>query len=349
VVAALVVVALVVGGAGGWALRTVLAPAPDVLGKASYTVAEAKDGTVGQEFQLATTATWKRSSSVPNRSSGTVTSIELTGGERVASGDVLYRVDLRPVVAVEGKVPAFRDIGSGDAGADVEQLQELLVAKGYLHVDPDGKAGASTVGAIKAWQHDLGVKADGVARLGDVVFVPRLPSSLSLEGITVGSQIGSGTGSVGILGAVPDFTISITQDQAAMIPEGTRVDITHGKETWKAKVDHVDDNGDSLATAVLAPVGDDPICGSDCGRIPVKPAASLDSDVVVVPKTSGVVVPTSALTTADDGGTVVVTDAGTVLPVKVTASAKGSSVDEGVTAGTHVRTPGVLPDAGGAA
>ncbi len=51
----------------------------------------------------------------------------------------------------------------GDSGQQVSQLQEALVQLGYLSGKPDGKYGAKTEEAVKAFQKANGLKVDGLA------------------------------------------------------------------------------------------------------------------------------------------------------------------------------------------
>lgn len=52
---------------------------------------------------------------------------------------------------------------TGDSGTDVKQLQENLIQLGYMSGTPDGKYGAKTTGAVKAFQKNNGLKEDGTA------------------------------------------------------------------------------------------------------------------------------------------------------------------------------------------
>ena len=52
---------------------------------------------------------------------------------------------------------------SGDAGDNVSQLQEQLISLGYLSGKPDGTYGEKTVAAVKAFQKNNGLSADGTA------------------------------------------------------------------------------------------------------------------------------------------------------------------------------------------
>jgi len=46
-------------------------------------------------------------------------------GARLTAGDVLASVSGRPVFLLEGRMPAFRDLGPGMSGRDVVQLTEV--------------------------------------------------------------------------------------------------------------------------------------------------------------------------------------------------------------------------------
>lgn len=52
--------------------------------------------------------------------------IPVETGDDVKAGTVLLEVSGRPMIALEGAVPAYRDLQEGDTGPDVEQLQLAL-------------------------------------------------------------------------------------------------------------------------------------------------------------------------------------------------------------------------------
>ena len=56
----------------------------------------------------------------------------------------------------------FRTMKNGSAGSDVLELQERLVELGYYSMTPDGKFGNGTESAVKSFQKDKNIKADGV-------------------------------------------------------------------------------------------------------------------------------------------------------------------------------------------
>ncbi|WP_433831239.1 peptidoglycan-binding protein [Actinoplanes sp. CA-015351] len=70
-------------------------------------------------------------------------------GDLVEAGTVLAEISGRPVIALGGLVPPYRDIHTGMKGSDVEQLQSALGDLGYRISDQDGVFGASTERAIR--------------------------------------------------------------------------------------------------------------------------------------------------------------------------------------------------------
>ena len=54
-------------------------------------------------------------------------------------------------------------LSKGDRGYDVKQLQKRLAAHGYFHANYTGYYGTLTKHAVKAFQEDCGLSADGIA------------------------------------------------------------------------------------------------------------------------------------------------------------------------------------------
>lgn len=336
---------------GGWALRTLLTPPGDVLEAPAYTLVTARDGTVGHSLRLNTSVTWSAETVVANQATGTVTTVALDNGSEVRPGQAVYTVDLRPVVVAAGKVPMFRDLRAGDRGADVRQLQELLEATGYAVGELDGRFGVSLDSAVRAWQRDIGVGADGVVRRGDVVFVPALPARLALDPeIVVGRQLSGGEVAVRVLPDDPVFTIALPDNQARLVLVGMPVEILRDdRDPWRAEISELRQEPEGAAIlAVLVAAGSDQICRDECGEIPLVGETLLSSLVHVVPEESGVTIPAAALVTTAAGQTAVVLPSGELRPVEVLASATGMAVVDGIEVGEQVRTPGELPDGVGA-
>jgi hypothetical protein len=80
-------------------------------------------------------------------------------GGRVWPGHVIAEIDGRPIVALRGSLPAYRDLHEGDSGPDVAQLQAALIRLGYPDFDPSGFFGLSTADALGLLYHQLGYSA----------------------------------------------------------------------------------------------------------------------------------------------------------------------------------------------
>jgi peptidoglycan hydrolase-like protein with peptidoglycan-binding domain len=340
-----IVLAAVVVGAAGWAAATVLRPADDPLDATAFTYVTVEPGSVGSSINLNTVAEWTPTPVGSNQAAGVVTGAAVQPGDQVSQGSVLYTVNLHPVVVAQGEVPAFRAIGLDAQGADVAQLQGMLQSLGLYNGAVDGKAGSGTVQAIKAWQKSLGVPQTGTAELGDVIFVPSLPTRVSLDSkvIARGKSVSGGEEVLLGLPSAPTFVLPVTEAQAGMIPTGTQVQVTSPDGSiWDAvSTDQVADAETQTITVGLAGPDGGVICGDSCGLVPVTGEAMLSSVIVTVPTAGGLVVPSAALVTDAGGEVAVVDEAGARLPVTVVTSARGMSVVEGVEGGTRVRVPAV--------
>jgi peptidoglycan hydrolase-like protein with peptidoglycan-binding domain len=334
-------VVLLVGAGIGWAGATVLTPARDVLDSTAFTYVEVVPGEVGSSINLNTVAEWTPIPVGSNQAAGTVTTVRVAPGDEVKQGSVLYTVNLRPVVIAEGAVPSFRAMANGVRGADVKQLQAMLKARGLYGGAVDGGFGYLTGQAVRAWQKSLGVEADGAVQPGDIVFVPSLPTRVALDAEVIkrGAMVSGGEPVVKGLPPEPAFTVPVTDTQAALMPNGTRVEIANGELTWEGYV--VDQKSDPQAgtTVILAGKDGASICGEECGTIPVTGQTLLLSKIVTVETVSGLVVPSAALLSSADGAVSVVDEEGESHPVTVKTSARGMSVVEGVSAGLRVRVP----------
>lgn len=336
---------LAVGAAGGWAASVVFDPGPDVPVTADYTVVEVVEGEVGQELQLITSASWPRQPAGMARAAGTVTSIAVDGTAVTAPGDVLYTVDLRPVVAGRGPVPAFRDLAEGIRGPDVSQLQGLLLETGYLRAEPDGVFGAGTMQAVRAWQRDLGVGVDGVVRAGDIIFFPALPTRLVPESqvLAVGGVLAGGEVTLQAVSGEPVFEMRVTEEQSGRIQSGALVLVqAPDGSQWEAIVtqDPRPTSDDGVVSVPLAAAdGEGAVCATACDAVPVAAASQLPSTVVTVPVERGLTLPAAAVQVDASGGSFVVDATGARRPLTVRTGVAGTVLVEGVEAGQRVRVP----------
>jgi hypothetical protein len=147
--------------------------------------AEVQEGPLSATVSQAGTLTYRaRPDGAPylvvGQASGVYTTLPRPGDE-VACGDVLYRVDDRPVVLLCGAVPAYRGLRVGDTGRDVRQLNRDLGVRGG-----DDAFTAQTQAAVQALQRRTGAPPTGALAVGDVVFLPE-----AVRIAKVGGQVGA--------------------------------------------------------------------------------------------------------------------------------------------------------------
>ncbi|WP_328748460.1 peptidoglycan-binding protein [Streptomyces sp. NBC_00285] len=105
--------------------------------------------------------------------SAVVTKAPKSVGTEIKAGQVLVEVSGRPVFALKGQVPVYRDLKPGSTGDDVAQLQSALAALGHgTGSDAEGTFGGGTKSALTAFYASIGynpvsAEADGTATVQD--------------------------------------------------------------------------------------------------------------------------------------------------------------------------------------
>ncbi|MET9463424.1 peptidoglycan-binding domain-containing protein [Streptomyces sp. NPDC006544] len=86
-----------------------------------------------------------------------VTKLPLKAGDPVRAGQLLAEVSGRPVFALHGGLPMYRDLKPGATGDDVAQLQQALRELGHdTGADATGVFGSGTKAALAARYHAVG-------------------------------------------------------------------------------------------------------------------------------------------------------------------------------------------------
>ena len=88
-----------------------------------------------------------------------VTGVPVKAGGQVVEGQAVVEVSGRPMLAIAGTVPVYRDLRPGLSGKDVAQLQAALGRLGFSGVETDGVFGPGTKAAVAGWYERLGYKA----------------------------------------------------------------------------------------------------------------------------------------------------------------------------------------------
>lgn len=325
--AALVVAVLV----AWWSASTLAAPAagdqPTEKPPPTYTVAQ---GEVGVSVPAQGTVAFAEGPSGVAGKSGTLTTIEVDPKTPIRAGDVLFTVDMRPVVAAQGTIPAYRELSYGAKGPDVAQLRR------FLGLDPGEEFDWTTHYAVAAWREEAGLPVDGVVRRGDIVFFPSLPArGRTTEDSRVGASVTAGQAVVTTVRERPAILVSaelgggqLTAGMTARVQAGER-------EVTGVLAGPIRDDG-LLAFTVETERGR-PACDRRCAAtqsIVGEPSVAVEIDLM--PRKSGLVVPDSALAVQPDGTSSVLEHGGEAVPVEVVASGQGLSVVEGVAEGTVI-------------
>lgn len=341
-----------VGAVGFWAGGVALeSPEDPLVGSDEPVTFVVVEQTLGRSLRFAAVGEWSRSSLARAGRGGVVTSVDVADGSEVVAGDVLYTVDLFPVVVAEGSVPAFREMRRGMEGADVAQLQAMLASLGFTDVEPDGVFGGGTVAAVRAWEDSLGVDDDGVVALGDVVFVAGLPVRVAAnEGLMVGASLSGGEVVLSRLSEAPEMVVPLSVEQRNLVPLSGEVLVTYPGGIWEAVISEAvesrDQGPDSLDLVLEAP-GGGPVCGTECVEwVGLSGRTDFGAEIVVVPETTGPVVPTAALVTDPGGGVSVTLVSGESVPVEVVESTDALAVVSGIEVGDVVLLPFGDPSAG---
>lgn len=161
-------------------------------------------------------------------------------------GQVLYRVDGKPVVLLYGSTPAYRALAEGASaadvtGRDVRQLNHDLVALGYVDgSDVDwawNEFSWATRAGIEKLQEHLGVEQTGTLGLGDYVFLPsaaRVTSRAAKLGGPSSGQVLTASSTT------RQVTVHLEADRQSEVKVGDRVQITlPNNQTTQGRVSSV--------------------------------------------------------------------------------------------------------------
>jgi multidrug efflux pump subunit AcrA (membrane-fusion protein) len=87
---------------------------------------------------------------------GQVSSVLVDDGDTIEAGDVIFALDGRAAVAVDGEFSFFRQLDVGSQGPDVAQLERILVDQGYQVGLVDELFTEETRAGLSQWQRDRG-------------------------------------------------------------------------------------------------------------------------------------------------------------------------------------------------
>jgi hypothetical protein len=166
--------------------------------------------------------------SVITQARGTYTKLP-AAGQMISQGHVLYRVNDRPVVLLNGSTPAYRTLSAGASGPDVAELDADLVALGYAtraQLSPGAASfGRATTAAVMKLQAALGVTQNGALTLGQVVFEPSAVRVTSVSAQLGGSAHAGETVMQGT-STVRQVQVALSASEQTTMAVGDKVSIT---------------------------------------------------------------------------------------------------------------------------
>ncbi|BCJ47112.1 hypothetical protein GCM10010168_83330 [Actinoplanes ianthinogenes] len=300
-------------------------------------------------------------------------------GGRVGAGSVLAEISGRPVIALTGRVPPYRDVHAGMTGSDVRQLQAALRELGYPISDRAGVFGASTGRAIRRMYQSrdyeppleevpaapdpapsagVGAPAATPAKrvylpMSEVYFVRTLPARVAAVKAGLGAEV-----------AGPILTLSV----GGLVVRGTLPPADRELVDPGMSVEIFDETSGKKAPGRVTTIGElrqgagsetgHPITISATGTLPAS-FTGQEVRLTVTSATTGeevLVVPVSAIFSAADGATQVLRvrdDRREPVTVRTGASAggfvevDGAGLAEGDQAVVGGRTGGARPDGTG--
>ena len=161
---------------------------------------------------------------VINQARGTYTKLPAEG-DKVDCGDVLYRVDDDPVAMLCGTVPAYRDLGRGDAGNDVRQLNRNLHELGYDADPGDSEFTWETEEALTELQGGKGFDETGALDVDDAVFLPKSARIAKVTG-QLGGLAGPGGQVAQATSDTLEVQVQLEASQQGEVKKGDRAQIT---------------------------------------------------------------------------------------------------------------------------
>jgi peptidoglycan hydrolase-like protein with peptidoglycan-binding domain len=253
---------------------------------------------------------------VVNQARGTYTRLAAVG-DKIACGDVLYRVDDHPVLLLCGATPAYRSLSEGDRGRDVAQLNTNLVRLGYatrarLHPSSHDFSPA-TASALAKLQSRLGDEPTGSLALGQAVILPHAVRVAKVTG-NLGGSARPGAPVLDATSDTPEVQVALDPSLQGAVHKGDPARITLPSNTSVAG------RVTRLGRVAQTPAGHDGDAGT--ATIPVsisldhpKQARGLDTAPVQVEITtkgvaSALSVPVTAIVGKSGGGFAVETVGG---------------------------------------
>lgn len=199
---------------------------------------------------------------------GQVSSVLVDDGDTVTAGDVLYAIDGRAAVAVDGDFSFFRKLDVGSDGPDVLQLETILSSNGYDVGTVDQLYTEETRSGLREWQISRGY--GGAKPEPDENIVVSLSSNSA--GYTIGAK---NTVAIELQPSVPDM------------------ELTAGSSNWETQTalyTRPKNNASLFSPTVLALQDDRPVI-----EVSVNPGSVIEGETAIFTFTSDIAMPSDTV------------------------------------------------------
>ncbi len=202
---------------------------------------------------------------------GQVSSVLVDDGDTINTGDVLYAIDGRAAVAVDGEFSFFRRLDVGSDGPDVLQLETILSSEGYDVGVVDQLYTESTRAGLREWQIDRGY--------GGASPEPNENIVVSLSSNSAGYTIGAKN------------TVSIELQPS--VPNQELTSSTNGLETEETRYVKRESRNQFFRTANLIFENNGPVVQSDRPEVEVtvSPSSVVEGGTATFTFTSDIAMP----------------------------------------------------------
>ncbi|WP_054953482.1 peptidoglycan-binding protein [Flaviflexus massiliensis] len=277
-----------------------------------------REGTLSRSVGLSGSATWETSTPGVSGAQGTLTEINLE--DEIQAGTVVFSVNLVPTVAIEGAIPAFRDLEEGMTGPDVAQIQA------FLGVEETGEFDAGTRTRVIEWQEEVGWEPTGVVSRSHILVLPALPTRAELaDGVVLGATVAPGQPVVTTYTSTPRISVPTDPSDREAPAGGMTARIEIGGEEFPGILS-VDDSLDGRTLEVVLDDGKSACIDTCPDLVPRGDNVPVRVVVDLVPETTGTLVPISALRAQPDGSAIVERTDGSEVVVEVTLSHGGQAI-----------------------
>lgn len=325
--------------AGAYVLDRSAVPSAALPEPDSYVVQE---GRLGRTFRMPAIADWGVLETVYSPTAGVVTEVAIPSG-LFKVGEVLLRVNERPVILLEGEIPAFRELSLGTQGRDVDALQRYLARLGHaVDTQPD-RYSETTAQAVRVWQRSLGLPESGVVALGDVIILPRAAFSAPLrwvDTIRAGSTLSVGMPLLDRLAPSPRLWIEFGSSPPAQLGQGLQGEAIFPAGQRRPVVLGAIETSGGRQAASLSAASSTLCAGPECLDLVTAAGQTLiNVEFTLVPETSGSLVPVAALRSDGTGQAFVDLLDGGRRPVTVRVTVGGSAIVDGIGVGEEIIIP----------